>query len=108
MHLSGFGSAEVIEGKADVGSVNLWARWRAPIGNWTAFGNPVRYALELTYSEFLADQRGALGFDRLTSLGAGVELDLSRSGLVQRARVMGRYVFGEGVSGFAVGFAVVF
>ena len=108
LRLASYGGAASIQGDATVGSVNFWARWRAPIADWTAFKRPVRYALELTYSEFLYDQRGALGFDRLTSLGAGVELDLSDGGLVQRARMMGRYVFGENVSGFAVGFAVTF
>lgn len=108
LRLTSYGGAPSIQGDATVGSVNLWGRWRAPLGNWTAFNRPVRYALELTYSEFLYDQRGALGFDRLTSLGAGVELDLSDGVLLQRARMMGRYVFGENISGFAVGFAVTF
>lgn len=108
LHLNSYGGAPSVQGDSTVGSLNLWARWRAPISDWTAFNRPVRYALELTYSEFLYDQRGALGFDRLTSLGAGIELDLGESGLLERARVMGRYVFGENVSGFAVGFAVTF
>lgn len=108
LRLYSMGGAPSIQGESTVGSVNFWARWRAPISDWTAFDRPVRYALELTFSEFLYDQRGALGFDRLTSLGAGVELDLSEGGLLQRARMMGRYVFGDNVKGFAVGFAVTF
>lgn len=108
MRLSTFDGIAELEGSADVGSLNLWARWRAPLSDWTAFGNPVRHVAELTYSEFLGDQRGALGFDRLVSLGAGVELDLSRSDVVDRARVMVRYVKGDNVSGVSVGFAVTF
>lgn len=108
MHLKTFDGIAELTGNADVGSLNLWARWRAPLSDWTAFGNPVRHVVELTYSEFLGDQRGALGFERLVSLGAGVELDLSRSEIVDRARVMLRYVSGDNVSGLSVGFAVTF
>jgi hypothetical protein len=108
MFLETYGLQGNLNGSAEVGSVNLWARWRAPIADWTAFERPVRYALELTYSEFLYDQRDLLGFNRLLSLGAGLELDLETSRLIDRARVMGRYVFGNDVSGFSVGFAVTF
>jgi hypothetical protein len=108
MRLESYGGERAIQASANVGSVNLWARWRAPISDWTAFDRPVRYALEITHSEFLYDQRGILGFDRLTSLGAGLELDLEESRFIDRARIMGRYVFGDNVSGFSVGFAVTF
>lgn len=108
MRLATFDSIAELQGDADVGSLNFWARWRAPLSDWTAFGNPVRHVAELTYSEFLGDQRGALGFDRLVSVGAGVELDLSRTEVVDRARVMLRYVRGDNVSGVSVGFAVTF
>jgi hypothetical protein len=108
MHLQTFDGIAELTGNADVGSLNVWARWRAPLSDWSAFGNPVRHVLELTYSEFTGDQRGALGFDRLVSLGAGVELDLSRSEVVDRARAMLRYVRGDNVSGFSLGFAVTF
>ena len=108
MRLETFDGIAELKGSANVGSLNLWARWRAPLSDWTAFGNPVRHVAELTYSEFLGDQRGALGFDRLVSIGAGVELDLSRSEIVDRARVMLRYVRGDNVSGVSVGFAVTF
>jgi hypothetical protein len=65
--------------------------------------------LELTHSEFLGDQRGILGFDRLTSVGAGLELDSSAYDvIITRTRLVGRYVFGTNVSGFSVGLAVSF
>jgi hypothetical protein len=109
MHLESFNSALAVEGQADVSSLNLWARWRAPISDWTAFDRPVRYVLEFTHSAFLGDQRGVLGFDSLTSLGTGIELDASELNIViDRARMMGRYVFGENVSGFSIGFAITF
>jgi len=109
MRLESFNSAMAVEGQADVSALNLWARWRAPINDWTAFDRPVRYVLEFTHSEFLGDQRGILGFNALTSLGTGIELDASELNIVvDRARMMGRYVFGENVTGFSVGFAVTF
>jgi hypothetical protein len=108
MHLETYGGPAALEGTAEVGDLNLWTRWRAPIGDWTAFDRPVRYVLEFTHSEFLHDERGVLGFDRLTSLGTGIELDLDAGGFFDRARVMGRYVFGEDVSGFGISFAVTF
>jgi len=109
MRLKSYNSAVAVEGLADVGALNLWARWRAPISDWTVFHRPVRYVLELTHSEFIGDNRDALGFGSLTSLGTGVELDASGIRiLIDRARVMGRFVFGNNVSGFSTGFAVTF
>ena len=109
MHLENFNGSAAVQGQADVSTLNLWARWRAPISDWTAFDRPVRYVLELTHSEFLGDQREVLGFNSLTSLGTGIELDASGINiLVDRARMMGRYVFGNNVSGFSIGFAITF
>lgn len=106
--LQSFDSSAAVKGNARARSANLWARYRAPIG-WTALQRPVRYVLELTHSEFLGDQRGILGFDRLTSLGAGVELDSSAyKVVVTRTRLVGRFLFGSNVRGFSVGLAVSF
>ncbi|MCD0503367.1 hypothetical protein [Bordetella petrii] len=108
MRLQSFASSAAVQGKAVAQSANLWARYRAPTG-LTLLQKPLRYVLELTHSEFLGDQRGILGFDRLTSLGAGVELDSSAyKVVVTRTRLVGRYVFGNNVSGFSVGLAVSF
>ena len=59
--------------------------------------------------QMFGDQRGVLGFDRLTSVGAGLELDSSAYNVfITRTRLVGRYVFGTNVSGFSVGLAVSF
>ncbi len=76
IRLKSFDSSSVVQGNAVAQSANLWARYRAPTG-FVLLQRPLRYVLELTHSEFLGDQRGALGFDRLTALGAGLELDSS-------------------------------
>lgn len=106
MQLRTFDTEGPLRGKGETNNLNLWTRWRAPISDWQAFGNPVRYVLEATHTEFLGEQRGSLGFDSLTSLGLGLELE--PGWLFDRTRVMGRYVFGDNVSGFSVGFAVTF
>lgn len=108
IRLKSFASSAAVQGKATAQSANLWARYRAPTG-LTLLQRPLRYVLELTHSEFLGDQRGVLGFDRLTSVGAGLELDSSAYDIiVTRTRLVGRYVFGTNVSGFSVGLAVSF
>ncbi len=108
IRLKSFASSAAVQGNAIAQSANLWARYRAPTG-LTMLQRPLRYVLELTHSEFLGDQRGVLGFDRLTSLGAGLELDSSAYNVfITRTRLVGRYVFGQNVSGFSVGLAVSF
>ena len=108
IRLKSFDSSSAVQGNAVAQSANLWARYRAPTG-LILLQRPLRYVLELTHSEFLGDQRGALGFDRLTALGAGLELDSSAYDVfITRTRLVGRYVFGTNVSGFSVGLAVSF
>nr|WP_225590339.1 hypothetical protein [Achromobacter sp. ACM02] len=108
MRLQSFNSSAAVEGHATAQSANLWARYRAPTG-FVVLQRPLRYVLELTHSEFLGDQRGILGFDRLTSVGAGLELDSSAYDvIITRTRLVGRYVFGTNVSGFSIGLAVSF
>jgi len=101
-------SSEAVSGSTSAQTLNLWARWRAPTG-LIALDRPFRYVLEFTHTQFLGDLRGAMGFDYLTSLGAGFELDSTKySYLVTRWRLLGRYKFGDGVQGWSVGFAVSF
>ncbi|WP_191577257.1 hypothetical protein [Achromobacter insolitus] len=108
IRLKSFDSSAAVSGSAIAQSANLWARYRAPTGI-VVLQRPLRYVLELTHSEFLGDQKGILGFDRLTSVGAGLELDSSAYDIfITRTRVVGRYVFGNNVSGFSVGLAVSF
>ncbi|MGE5838357.1 MAG: hypothetical protein ACM34H_00375, partial [Deltaproteobacteria bacterium] len=102
------GSSEAVSGSADAQNLSLWARWRAPTG-LTALERPLRYVLEFSHTQFLGDLRGALGFDWLTSMGAGFELDSSKYDIIiARTRLLARYKFGDGVQGWSVGFAVSF
>ncbi|BCL75592.1 hypothetical protein JHS3_13280 [Jeongeupia sp. HS-3] len=103
------GSAEAVQGHANAESASLWARYRAPIDDWTLLDRPFRYVLEFAQTQFMGDLRGALGFNYLTSLGVGIELDSSKYNvIVTRTRLVTRYVFGNNVSGVSVGLAVSF
>ena len=70
--------------------------------------------VEGQHSRFFGGQRADLGFEHLTKLGGGLELDtgaleVGAFGLyAQRMRLVGRYVFGKNVSGFSVGIGVSF
>ncbi|WP_165982565.1 autotransporter domain-containing protein [Dankookia rubra] len=114
LHLATFDDTSVaIRSTMEATTVSLWARLRVPTG-YEAFGRPVRWVLEAQHSHFIGAQRSALGFEFLTKLGAGLELDLGKLevgafGLTaQRLRWVGRYVFGENVSGFSVGLGLSF
>ena len=102
------GTSEAAKGSTLAQNVNLWSRWRAPTG-LTALQRPVRYVLEFTYSYYFGDQGDILGFNHLCSLGAGLELDTSAYlYFTQRVRLIGRYRFGDNVSGWSVGFGISF
>jgi hypothetical protein len=97
-----------VEGSADARSMNLWSRWRAPTG-MMMLERPLRYVLEYAHTVFLGDLDGALGYNHLNSIGAGLELDSSKYDIiVTRTRLVGRYKFGENVRGWSVGLAVSF
>ena len=102
------GTSEAVKGSALAQNLNLWSRWRAPTG-LKALQRPVRYVLEFTYSLYFGDQEEVLGGDHLFSLGAGIELDTSAYlYLTQRIRLIGRYRFGENVTGWSVGLGISF
>jgi hypothetical protein len=102
------GTSEGLQGSALSQNLNLWSRWRAPIG-LTALHRPVRYVLEFTFSHYFGNQDDVLGFNNLCSLGAGLELDSSYyTKLFSRVRLMGRYRFGENVSGYSIGLGISF
>ena len=83
-------------------------RIRAPTG-FMLLHRPLRYVLEGAHSTFFGAQAGILGFNHLTSFGMGLELDSSAYELyVTRARVVGRYIFGQNIRGFSIGLAVSF
>ncbi|WP_341679196.1 hypothetical protein [Niveibacterium sp. SC-1] len=109
VHLDSYGaSADVVKGSADSQTLNLWSRYRAPTG-LTMFDRPFRYVLEYAHSEFFGDQRGALGFVRLNSFGAGIEFDSSAYPVfITRTRFVLRYMVGDDVSGTSLGIAVSF
>ncbi|SAL33125.1 hypothetical protein AWB73_03018 [Caballeronia turbans] len=102
------GSSEAVRGSATAQQFSLWGRWRAPTG-LSALDRPVRYVLETAYSHYFGDSAGVLGFNDLTSLGVGLELDSSKYPVViTPTRAMARYVFGHNVRGVSFGFAVSF
>ncbi len=104
MRLQSFGSsAEVVQGEASAENLGLYLRRRAPIADWTLLGNPLRYVLEGAHTEFIGDQRGALGFTGLTS-GVGLELDSSKYPVfITRTRLVARYMFGNNTTGYGLG-----
>ena len=101
------GTAEALKGHADAITASLYTRYRAPTG-MTALDRPVRYVLEYAFTRYLGDQP-SLGFNNLHSVGAGLELDSSAHDIfITRTRLVGRYRFGNNVSGFAISLAVSF
>lgn len=109
IHLKSFGgTSEAVKGSADAQTINLWTRYRAPTG-LVMFDRPLRYVLEYVYTRFLGDLDGVLGFTHLNSVGAGFELDVSKyDTIVSRMRMIGRYKYGDNVTGWSLGFAVSF
>jgi hypothetical protein len=108
LHLTAFDSSRAVRGSADAATANIWGRVRWPTG-LEMFGSPLRYVIDGSLSSFFMDQRNALGFNQLMKIGAGMEFDISRSGIPgQRVRIMARYLFGDHVSGASMGFAISF
>jgi hypothetical protein len=99
--IQSFDTSSAVSGSADAEAVGFWSRFRFPTGLY-AFRRPLRSVFELSSTYYLGDQAGVLGFNYLSSAGAGIELDISAVHLVfSRIRFIGRYAFGEGVSGAA-------
>lgn len=109
IQLRTFGNtAPVVAGTTSAEATSAYARYRAPTG-LSALERPLRYVLEFAHTTYLGDQRGLLGFNHLTSLGGGFELDSSAYDIfVTRTRLVARYAFGENVTGFAIGLAASF
>jgi len=102
------GTTDGVQGSATAQTASLYARWRAPTG-LHALDRPVRYVLELSHSQYFGNQAGALGFNNLTTVGTGLELDTSAHEVfVTRIRAVLRYVFGNDVSGVSLGLAASF
>lgn len=99
----------MVQGEASAENLGLYLRRRAPIADWTLLGNPLRYVLEGAHTAYLGEQRGALGFSGLTSLGIGLELDSSKYPVfITRTRLVARYMFGNNTTGYGVGLAMSF
>lgn len=102
------GSSTAVQGSAEAQSLSFWTRWRAPTGA-VVLERPLRYVLEFAHTRFMGDLDGVLGFNDLSSFGAGLELDSSaRDAYVTRTRLMMRYKVGENVTGWSIGLAVSF
>lgn len=110
MTLQTYGStSEAVQGSANAQNLGLYLRRRAPISDWTLLKSPVRYVLEGAHTEYLGDQRGELGFNSLSSLGLGIELDSSKYPVfITRTRLVARYMFGENTNGYGIGLAMSF
>ncbi|CAM3727816.1 hypothetical protein POPA111323_05390 [Polynucleobacter paneuropaeus] len=103
-----FDTSQGYQGSADSQSLGLWARSRIPTP-FTVLDRPLRAVFELAHTEFLGNLRGALGFDSLSSVGTGLEIDRSASDpLFTRVRLMFRYQFGQNVQGTSIGIAASF
>ncbi|MFM5753320.1 autotransporter domain-containing protein [Aeromonas veronii] len=109
-HLQSFGSTSTsVSGHAEAENLGLYLRRRAPLFDWTLLDRPVRYVLEGAHTAYLGEQRGLLGFDSLTSIGAGLELDSSKYDIiVTRTRLVARYMFSHNTSGYSIGLAMSF
>jgi len=97
-----------LQGSSNANVLSLWTRWRAPTGI-TMLNNPLRYVIEGSNTTFFGAQRDAVGFNYLTTIGVGFELDSSDYPVfITRTRILYRYTFGENVSGYSIGLAVSF
>lgn len=103
-----FDSSTAVQGSADSQSLGLWARARYPTP-LTVLERPLRAVFEVAHTEFLGQLRGALGFDSLSSVGTGIEIDRSASDpMFSRVRLVFRYQFGQNVRGTSIGLAASF
>ena len=103
-----FDTSTAVQGSADSQSLGLWARSRIPTPI-TLLDRPLRAVFEVAHTEFLGNLRGALGFNSLSSVGTGFEIDRSASDpIFSRVRVVFRYQFGQNVHGTSIGLAASF
>jgi len=109
IHLQSYGgTSEAAQGSALAQSLGLWSRWRAPTG-LRSLDRPVRYVVEYAFTHYFGPDGDMLGFNNLNSIGAGLELDTSALDRVAtRWRLIGRYRFGENVSGWGISLGISF
>ncbi|MFN6253730.1 MAG: hypothetical protein ACK4Y5_16885 [Acetobacteraceae bacterium] len=113
IRLSTFGdTSSLVRGEAEAKTFNVWGRVRWPM-DAEMFGRPLRWVVDFSHSRFFGDQV-ALGFDHLTKVGGGIEMNVGRYELgiwdfnMQSIRIVARYLFGQNVSGGSIGLAVSF
>ena len=103
----------VARGQATPKTVGLWSRFRLPTP-YEVFTRPLRTVFELSHSRFFGEEARAMGFNYMTKIGGGLEVDIGRYELgglglyAQRARIMGSVVTGPHVNGFGFGLGVSF
>ena len=103
-----FASSAAVQGSADSQSVSLWARSRIPTP-WMALDRPIRAVFEAANTQYLGNLRGAMGFNSISSVGTGIEIDRSASDpIFSRVRLVVRYRFGQNVQGTSIGLAASF
>ncbi len=108
IQLTSFDSSKSVEGHTSAQSIGLWSRRRVPTG-FTLMGSVVRSVVEFAHTQYLGDSRGALGFNFLSSIGTGLELDIKDYDIFfTRARLMVRYQFAPDISGYSIGIAASF
>lgn len=102
-------SVRAVEGGSVAQTLGLWSRLRVPTG-YEAFGGPIRAVGEFSFGWYPGDQSLALDSPWLGQIGAGGELDFEAVSWVpiSRGRLTGRFLFGEGVTGFSVGLGASF
>lgn len=110
MNLQTFGNtSHAIDGQSSMQNLGIYLRRRAPIFDWQLLKSPVRYVLEGAHTEYLGQQRGGLGFNSLSSVGVGLEIDSSKYPVfITRTRVVARYMFGNNTYGYGIGLAMSF
>jgi hypothetical protein len=98
-----------VDGGSNAVTVGLWSRLRVPTG-LTVFSEPLRAVGEASLGWYLGDQKIVLDSPWLAQVGAGAELDFAQVGFVpiNRGRLVGRFLFGDGVTGFSVGLGASF
>ena len=113
IRLSTFGdTSSLVRGESEAKTANVWGRVRWPM-DAEMFGRPLRWVVDFSHSRFFGDQV-ALGFDHLTKVGGGIEMNVGRYELgvwdfnMQTIRIVARYLFGNNVSGASIGLAVSF
>ncbi len=113
IRLTTFGDTNsLVRGESEAKTANIWGRVRWPM-DVEMFSRPMRWVVDFSHSRFFGDQV-ALGFDHLTKIGGGIEMNVGRYELgvwdfnMQSIRIVARYLFGNNVSGASIGLAVSF